>query len=375
MSSARELSARLAALLADEHSALADFLTALAEFDHTRAWSELGYTSLFVFLHRELRLSKGAAQYRKTAAELLQRVPEIVEPLRDGRLCLSVVVELARVLTPENQREVLPRFFRLSRQEAMEVVAELSPRPSPPLRQVTTAVRASSPEMPFVIAAAARPRPQATEATREAMPAETVTHVPWSDRLPDPRGRLADLPDAKSPAESSGSLPQPRPERPVVEPVTAELRRLHITVPRRLLEKLAAARDALSHSMPNATDDEILEAGLDLLLAEHAKRKGLVEKPRKAPPPSKSGAVPAHVRRAVWLRAGGRCECRLASGEVCGSTYKLELDHYPIPKARGGPATIENTRLACRRHNIGGARELFGNAVMDRYTREASGPP
>jgi hypothetical protein len=193
--------------------------------------------------------------------------------------------------------------------------------------------------------------------------------------LADFRGRPADLSDAKSPADGSGSLPQPRRERPVVEPVTAELRRLHITVPRRLLEKLAAARDALSHSMPNATDDEILEAGLDQLLAQHAKRKGLVTKPRKVPPPSKGDAIPAHVRRAVWLRAGGRCECRLDSGEVCGSTYKLELDHYPIPKARGGPATIENTRLACRFHNVGGAREVFGNAVMDRYTREASGPP
>jgi hypothetical protein len=196
----------------------------------------------------------------------------------------------------------------------------------------------------------------------------------WTES-PDSGGRPADLTDANSRAEVRGSLPQPQRERPLVEPVTAELRRLHITVPRRLLDKLAAARDALSHSMPNATDDEILEAGLDVLLAQQAKRKGLVEKPRKVPPQSKGDAVPAHVRRAVWLRAGGRCECRLDSGEVCGSTYKLELDHYPIPKARGGPATIENTRLACRPHNVGGARELFGNAVMDRYTREASGPP
>jgi hypothetical protein len=375
MSNARELSARLAALLQDEHTALAEFLSALAEFDRHRAWSELGYTSLFVFLHRELRLSKGAAQYRKTAAELVQRVPEIVEPIRDGRLCLSVVVELARVLTPENQREILARFFHLSRQEAMEVVAELSPRPAPPLRQVTTAVRASPPEMPFASAVAARPAAPATEAPREAVPAEFVTHVPWLDRCPDPRGRLADLPDANSAALSSGSLPQPRRERPVVEAVTAELRRLHMTVPRRLLEKLAAARDALSHSMPNATDDEILEAGLDLLLAQHAKRKGLVEKPRKVPPLSKGDAIPAHVRREVWLRAGGRCECKLDSGEICGSTYKLELDHFPIPKARGGPATIENVRVACRPHNVGTAREMFGNALMDRYTREASPAP
>jgi hypothetical protein len=167
----------------------------------------------------------------------------------------------------------------------------------------------------------------------------------------------------------------PQRERSVVEPVSAELRRLHITVPRRLLDKIAAARDALSHSMPNATDDEIIEAGLDLVLAQHAKRKGLVAKPRKSPPPSKGDAIPAHVRRAVWLRAGGRCECRLESGDVCGSTYRLELDHFPIPKALGGPATTENIRVACRPHNVGAARQILGDAVMDRYTREASAPP
>jgi len=39
----------------------------------------LGYSGLFYFLHRELGLSKGAAHYRKVAAELVQKFPEIVE--------------------------------------------------------------------------------------------------------------------------------------------------------------------------------------------------------------------------------------------------------------------------------------------------------
>jgi hypothetical protein len=64
---------------------MADFLVALADFDRRRLWLELGHTSLFAFLHRELGLSAGAAYYRKTAAELIQRLPEVIEPLRDGR--------------------------------------------------------------------------------------------------------------------------------------------------------------------------------------------------------------------------------------------------------------------------------------------------
>src|SRR5512138_325055 len=144
MTTAHEESARLAALLRTERIAAADFLLALAEFDRKRAWMELGHSSLFYFLHRDLGLSKGAAFYRKTAAELIQRFPSVVEPLRDGRLCLTSVVELAKVLTEENLEEVLPRFFQLSKREAKEVTAELRPVEVPPRREVVTAVSAAA---------------------------------------------------------------------------------------------------------------------------------------------------------------------------------------------------------------------------------------
>ena len=142
MTSARDLSARLSDLLTRERSALGEFLVQLADFDRRRLWLELGHSSLFYFLHRELGLSKGAAFYRKTSAELIQRFPEIVEPLRDGRLCLTSVVELRKVLTPENRADVLPRFFQLSKQEAKAVSAALRPDEAAPHREVVTALRA-----------------------------------------------------------------------------------------------------------------------------------------------------------------------------------------------------------------------------------------
>jgi hypothetical protein len=115
---------------------LTDFLVALADFDRERRWVELGHTSLFYFLHRELGLSKGAAFYRKTAAELIQRYPEVVEPLREGKLCITSVVELAKVITPENRGEVVPRFFHASKREAKAVAAELRPSEAAPRRDV-----------------------------------------------------------------------------------------------------------------------------------------------------------------------------------------------------------------------------------------------
>ena len=42
MTTARELTNRLADLLAKEHGAMADFLVAVADFDQRRLWSDLG---------------------------------------------------------------------------------------------------------------------------------------------------------------------------------------------------------------------------------------------------------------------------------------------------------------------------------------------
>jgi hypothetical protein len=352
MTTARDLSNQLADLLRREHVAMADFLVALSDFHHKGLWMDLGYPSLFYYLHRELGLSKGAAAYRKTAAELVQRFPEIVEPLRDGRLCITSIVELARVISPENAASVLPRFFHRSKREAMEVVAELQPAAVPPLRTVVTTV------------APAR-EVAAAPALARAAPELPLASAP--SEQPAPGGRLADLPDANSGATPQNSSPE-------VKPLTAELRRFHLTVSKKFLEKLSTARDALAHSMPGATEEEILEAGLDLVLAAHAKRKGLVEKPRKTPPPSTSDHIPAHVKRAVWERDGGRCAYPIPGAGVCGSTHKVEFDHL-VARALGGRPTVENLALRCRAHNLANARETFGDALMDVYTRNPRTPP
>ena len=142
LSEARESSLHLASLLRREHGSQADFLVALSLFDEAGAHRRLGYANLFDYLHRELLLPRSSAHYRKVAARLIRRFPGMVEPLRRGKLCLSTVVEVEKVLTEENQAEVLPRFFGLSRQEAKELVAELRPVEVVPRRTVFTATEA-----------------------------------------------------------------------------------------------------------------------------------------------------------------------------------------------------------------------------------------
>ena len=341
---------------------MADFLLALADFDRKKLWRELGHASLFYYLHRELRLSKGAAQNRKTAAELIQAFPEVEAALRAGELCLSTVNELARVLTPENRAEVLPRFFGLSRREAEAVAVSLRPAEVVPTRDVITAIRPAAPALRAATAHSAPPAASPESPTLRVHPDEPQPVVVHPDEPTAPVVVAVPIPP-----------PAPPPPRESVELLDAELARLHVTVTRRFLEKLEAAKDALGHACPGGSAAEILERGLDLVLAQHAKRQGLVEKPRKDRRGSRSDTIPAEVKREVWRRAGGQCEWRFESGERCGCRRRLEYDHIE-PLALGGASTIDNVRLACRPHNLLSARQVFGDAVMDRYTRRPLTP-
>jgi len=357
---ANDYTLRLSDLLRREHGALADFLVELAAFDERALWRQLGHASLFDYLHRTLGLSRGAAYYRNVGADLVRRFPEIVEPLRDGRLCVSVLVALAKAITPENRAEVLPRFFHRSKSEAKAIAAEIRPADVVPRRELVTAVRQED--------------RRATPAAEEA--SATLHEVDAAQIVMPGELELATSAPPRAPATPTEPSPA-RDDRPVVEPLTADLARLHVTVPKRLLSKLDRARDALSHSKPGASTAEILDAALDLLLDRAAKRKGLVSKPQAKLRPAKPETVRASVLREVWKRDGGRCQFKLANGQICGSTCRVEAHHREARAHGGGHATAEDLVLLCDVHHDVVTREQFGDDWIDRCVRErreARGP-
>jgi hypothetical protein len=261
---ARESSRNLSALLRHEQGAMADFLVALADFDRRALWRELGHSCLFYYLQRELRLSDGAAHFRKVAARLIQRFPEVVLPLREGKLCITSIVELARVMTPENREETLPRFFHMSKRQAKAVAAEILPAAVVPRRVVVTTV--------------------VPEVRPEVRPAEL-------------------RPDETPPCSQE---PEARPALPMkVEPLTANDSRIHMTVSNQFLEKLEEARRGQGHVQPGATKEQVIEAALDLLLEKQSRRRAEMGRPQTKPRPAKTDLVTAAVKREVWKRDGG----------------------------------------------------------------------
>ena len=153
-----------------------------------------------------------------------------------------------------------------------------------------------------------------------------------------------------------------------VEPLTANESRIHMTVSAQFLTKLEAARRGQGHVHPGATKEQVIEAALNLLLEKQASRRAEVKRPQKKPRPAKPDHVTATVKREVWARDGGKCQWKLDSGGVCGSTTRLEIDHV-VPRGKGGASTVSNCRILCKAHNLEAARQVYGDAHMDLFTR------
>jgi hypothetical protein len=73
------------------------------------------------------------------------------------------------------------------------------------------------------------------------------------------------------------------------------------------------------------------------------------------------------IKRAVWVRDGGRCAYVGPNGHRCNERRFVEF-HHVDPRALRGEATVDQIELLCRRHNDYEGRLYFG-----RRRRHGSG--
>lgn len=249
-------------ILRRENAELADFVIELAEFDRLKQYLDLGYRSLWECCKRELGLSERAIYYRIAAARELQRNPQLADQIRDGRLCITTLAMLTKVMTDENADTLVAEAAGKSKREVQQIVARLDPK---------------------------------------AIPADIVRAVALEP----------------SPGKVHLSLESAR-----TEPLTERLFRRYMTVDCEFEDLLKAARDGLSHAKPGASELDVLKEGLRLVVRESERRRGIVDRPRKDREAT-NGDIPQSVKRAVWKRDQGRCQWRTADGGICGSTRSL----------------------------------------------------
>ncbi len=72
----------------------------------------------------------------------------------------------------------------------------------------------------------------------------------------------------------------------------------------------------------------------------------------------------------MFTRDGGQCAFIGESGHRCRERGFLEF-HHVVPYAAGGPATVANTVLTCKRHNALEAERYFGSLAGRPSSRDA----
>ena len=336
---------------ARERHATAALLALLAEVDTRRLYLGEGFSSLFQFATRRLRLSEPAAYGRITAARAARRFPVMLPLVDEGALSLTTISLLAPHLNDDNLSSLLEAARFKSKREVELIVAALHPQPDirasirmlPAVRRpavITPAAvvpRVSKSPAPSLLNPAATPFPAAIDAgSVTSSSAATATTTPTAVRRSD-----------------------------VVAPLGRRRYLIRMTVSEDTQRKFMRVRDLLRHVIPDGDPAAIVDRALTLLLAQLEQSKsGAVARPRtparlQDPAGKRSRRVPAAVRRAVWARDQGRCAFIGASGR-CEETGALEF-HHVVPFASGGATTVQNIQLRCRSHNEYEGALAFGD--------------
>jgi hypothetical protein len=148
-----------------------------------------------------------------------------------------------------------------------------------------------------------------------------------------------------------------------VTPLSLDRYRVTFTATAETCEMLARAKEMLWHAVPSGDTAEIMRRALQALLDDLARtRFAATTRPRPGGRPAEEGSrhIPAEVKRAVWLRDGGRCAFVGSTGRRrCEERSAVEF-HHVRAWAHGGPATVENIQLRCWAHNAYEADLEFG---------------
>jgi len=314
---------RIATLAGKERETSAELVAHLAVLDaRPSLYAAQGCGSLFGYCTQVLLLSEDAACNRIDAARVCRRFPMILDHLTSGALSLATVRLLRPHLTPENHEAVLAEASGRSRQDILELIARLAPRPDVP-----SSVR----KLPTVAATTL----SAPVATKPVATTETTPSI----------------------------LTPPAVRRPIVEPTSPERYRIQFTVGQDTHDKLRRLQALLRREIPSGDPGAIFDRAITLLLDKVERAKiGAAAKPRPIRPgtdKSRSRHVPNDSKRVAWRREGGQCGFVAPNGLRCGEIAFIEFHHVEA-HALGGPSTPDNIGLRCRRHNQYEAERVFG---------------
>src|SRR5215471_15518124 len=139
-----ELEQELAHELAGERTHTLQTILLIADMERGQTFVEEGFSTIWDYLRRVHRQSDTMIHYRVSCARAVNRFPQVIEFLRDGRLCMTTLAELMKVMNESNCDALLAEAVGKSKRDAEKIVAREKPKPVP--KDVMRPVESTFPE-------------------------------------------------------------------------------------------------------------------------------------------------------------------------------------------------------------------------------------
>jgi len=297
----------LRSLVKEERRITREILDHINEVARRRLYADLGFSSIFDWLVKDLGYSESAAYRRMQAARVLLAVPNVACKLESGELGLTVLSKVQTFIRADEKRT----GQQISTQEKSEILSKV----------------------------------------------ESCS------------GREAEYRLAQHFPEVASRFPDGLAQNEKVRAISEDQVSVQVTFTRVQFEKLKRIQELLSHTHIGLSNAELLDAAMDVFLEKKDPLKRIVTprstacdtaaevgvgsgvgldvphvQPRKSLTPS--------IRNFVLRKSGGQCEYREPkTGHRCESRHFLEIDHIQ-PRALGGSNRTDNLRVLCRTHNL-----------------------
>ncbi|MCB0317481.1 MAG: HNH endonuclease [Bdellovibrionales bacterium] len=293
-----------------ERETMVDLLLHLVEIDNRSLYLSEGYSSMFDYLIRELKLSSSAAGRRVKAIRILAVNPDSATMLRDGSLNLSTLCEAANAI--KEDPKVINRFKGASKAKAQLIASEYKLAPKKKLK----------------------------------------------DSIKPLGRKVLELSLPITPASGSGG------NRSLV----GITHKIQFQAKDEFVEKLKEVKALLSNKYSaGITLEKVFTECMEVYLDKHSPtRRDVRRKKRKiklVEAKKRTRNIPVDVRDQVFVRDENQCTYISENGIRCCSTYNLQVDHIK-PYALGGSNELSNLRILCAKHNRLEAMRFFPECYL-----------
>ena len=127
MTEIQKLDAQAQNLARDYHRTEAELLEVLITLRRKKGFLILGYSGIWDYCQRCLKLSEAQSSYYKRVAEKSEEVPELKEAIEQGTLTLSVARRIVPVITKESSSEWIEKAATLKQRDLEREVSENNP--------------------------------------------------------------------------------------------------------------------------------------------------------------------------------------------------------------------------------------------------------